>query len=156
MPTSRTNPPTPPTPPRPEPMASRLAGLLIDDDRRPRRLFTPEAATATLPLVGRIAADAVAACRRARALHGCLERADNPKHARRLKRRLARAADRLEGLAAEMRAVGCELTDCRAGTVEFAARHAGRRVTLSWRPGEPAVSHWHNPREPADRRRPLP
>ena len=123
--------------------------------RRPRGLYTAEAATRTLPLLGRIAADIVPLARRladrrarlswvANGRGGRRAAADGP-HADELREseRVAEAdAERLDGLVAEVRALGAAVRDVNTGLVEFPGVRDGRDGFYSWRPGESAVTHW--------------
>ncbi|NNJ24063.1 DUF2203 family protein [Alienimonas chondri] len=136
---------------------------------RPSALFSPERATATLPLVRRIVGDAVPlaldlAERRARLAWirrtpGAKRHFHGP-HAEELdeaERLLARDADRLSEFVAEIRRLGAVLRDAAAGLVEFpgprlTADGEARDGYYSWRPGEDAVTHWRPAAaDPADR-----
>ena len=95
--------PTHPAPavPSPAPQAGRLSALLIGDPA-PARLFTAESATRTLPLIGRVAADAAAEWARARRLHDALARvgrAGDRAARRELTGRLLQSVRRMEGYA---------------------------------------------------------
>ena len=52
-------------------------------------------------------------------------------------------AERINVLLEELRDIGCELKDPRAGLVDFPAQMDGRNVWLCWKAGEPAIDHWH-------------
>ena len=150
--------PTPAATLAPEPLAHRLAGLMIDDAPPAGRSFTPDEARRTLPLVSRIAADAAAEWGRAKRLHddlGALGRDGDRHERRRLSRRLVECVRRLESLSDEAASLGVDLSEYRTGSVTFLSEVAGRTVLLSWRLGEDDVTHYHDLREVADRRRPL-
>jgi hypothetical protein len=51
--------------------------------------------------------------------------------------------DRLQMLVEELKAVGAELKDPRAGLIDFIGRHQGHDVCLCWRLGEERVSFFH-------------
>lgn len=156
-------------PPGPTSTGPRSAGPPRRTAARPSALFTPERATATLPLVRRIVGDAVPlaldlAERRARLAWvrrtpGAKRHHEGP-HADELEQveaDLARDADRLSEFVAEVRRLGAVLRDAAAGLVEFpgprvAADGEARDGFYSWRPGEEAVTHWRPAAaDPADR-----
>ena len=132
--------------------------------RRRSALFDAAGATATLPLVRRIAADAVPlaldlADRRARLAWvrrtpGARSHHAGP-HADELEAagEAVRAdAGRLTDLCDEVRRLGAVLRDPAAGLVEFPGPRDGRDGFYSWRPGEAAVTHWRPAAaHPADR-----
>lgn len=66
------------------------------------------------------------------------------------------AMDRLGELVNELHPLGVELRDFEAGTLAFPSEFCGRRVFLSWKPGESTVCHWHECDESVGCRRPLP
>ncbi len=65
------------------------------------------------------------------------------------------AMDRLGGLVDELHDAGVELRDFERGIVAFPAEHDGRTILLSWKPGEPAVNHFHEQDESITQRRSL-
>ena len=136
--------------------------------RRPASaLFDSPAATSTLPLVSRIVGDAVPLARDLadrRARLAWVRRTPGGKRGGELGEELADIAagidadaDRLAGFAAEVRQVGAVLRDAATGLVEFPGPRVGDDGTArdgfySWRPGEPAVTHWRPAAaDPADR-----
>ena len=117
------------TPPRPAPS-------------RPTRRFTVAEANRSLPLVGRIVKDIVAAHQRAGEQQTRVENArakDQPA----AQKELDRTIDRLQDLVDELSDVGVELKDYATGLVDFVGRHQGRDVYLCWRLGEAKITHWH-------------
>ena len=137
------------------------------DVRKPRRtdstpVFTPDRANRALVLVRRIVADIVARYRhftelrreREQLLRSAATRtAARPATAIRDERmeELNDAIDRcgevLHAFNRELLATGCVLKDWRTGLVDFPAVYQGRRVWLSWQPGEPFVAYWHEGHE---------
>ncbi len=121
-------------------------------------LFTPEEATRTLPLVGRIAADIARENERLEELLPALRRArirarsagaDDELEPLRIQ--VARSTSRLESYLDELRQVGCVLHE-PTGVIDFRSILDGRPVALCWRLGESHVRHWHAPgRSHADR-----
>lgn len=65
------------------------------------------------------------------------------------------AMDRLGGLVDELHDTGVELRDFERGVVAFPADYGGRTILLSWQPGEPAVTHYHEQDESITQRRTL-
>ncbi|MEM9702329.1 MAG: DUF2203 family protein [Planctomycetota bacterium] len=132
-------------------------------------LFTAERATATLPLVSRIVADAVPlameiAERRARLswirrTPRGKRRTDGPhaEEVHEIERGLTADVDRLGEYEAEIRRLGAVLRTAEEGLVEFPgprADDAGDRRDgfFSWRPGEESVTHWRPAHaDPSDR-----
>jgi hypothetical protein len=127
------------------------------------KLFTPEQADRTLPLVRRIVEDVVRADgswrevvdeleRERSALDG--ERADL--RVRELERRAAELARDMDALEAELGELGIALKDRRIGLIDFPGELDGRPVWLCWRLGEPAVRYWHELDAGFAGRQPLP
>lgn len=114
------------------------------------RMFDPEQATATLPLVRRIVADLQDDSDRLQEILPKL------KHARATARRLgavipeleplrirvARITTRFEGYLDELSRVGCVYRGT-SGHVDFRGEHEGRPVFFCWSPEEPDVRHQH-------------
>jgi hypothetical protein len=115
------------------------------------KVFTAAEANRTLPLVSRIVRDIVAAHPLWRELVSQYEvaalgaRPDQGESddQKRLRAAIDEAARRIDGFVRELDEVGCHLKSYEDGTVDFYARHQDRLVFLCWRPGEPAVSYWH-------------
>jgi hypothetical protein len=114
------------------------------------KLFTPELANRTLPLVWRIVEDVVVQFARwqARVREFELASASNTvaapdPQAAQLEREAAVLATELEHFRRELAALGVELKDYVQGLVDFPAEREGRVVYLCWRLGEPAVEFWH-------------
>ncbi len=122
------------------------------------RIFTPQTATQTLPLVQAIVRDARDAWKR-------LESAK-----RELRRTAARAAHdqarltsdvrelerEIDDLRCELEQLGCYLKDTERGLVDFPAFVGYELVYLCWSPGETAITHYHGMREGFVGRRPIP
>jgi hypothetical protein len=127
------------------------------------RTYSVSEANRALPLVRRIAADAVRAFREAADLRGEAEELQSTaasEAGRRLlaalEERLRRAAAELAGCAAECAELCCRLEDPATGAVGFPSVLDDRPVVLCWRPGDRQVEHWHEADEPCARRKPLP
>lgn len=127
-----------------------------------RRLFTPEEANATLPLVRRIVADlqalhprwraAVTTYEAAQADADATEEADVARAAR---LDAGRLAGEIESCLDELEQIGCEFKGFDAGLVDFPAMLDEREVRLCWCAGEERVAHWHEADAGFDDRRPL-
>jgi len=109
---------------------------------RPTRRFTVSEANRSLPLVGRIVKDIVAAHQRAAQQQKRVESARS-KEQPAAQAELDRTIDRLQDLVDELSDVGVELKDYQTGLVDFVGRHQGRDVYLCWRLGEEKITHWH-------------
>ena len=109
---------------------------------RPTRRFTVAEANRSLPLVGRIVADIVAAHTRAGEQQKRVE-TSRAKEQPAAQKELDRTVDRLHDLVDELSDVGVELKDYQSGLVDFVGRHQGRDVYLCWRLGEDRITHWH-------------
>jgi hypothetical protein len=108
-----------------------------------RKRFTLAQANSALPLVGRVAADIVAAHTRARELHAKLESRVPPKERGGVEQELESTLARLQRLVDELAEIGCELKDYRTGLVDFVGRHENRDVYLCWKLGEDKIEFWH-------------
>lgn len=114
------------------------------------KLFTPEQANRTLPLVSRILEDVVRVHARWQEAVETLElrvagvRSDriDPEVAA-LEREALGLARELDALERELDALGVALKDRSVGLVDFPGEIDGRAVWLCWRLGEPAVRYWH-------------
>jgi hypothetical protein len=114
------------------------------------KLFTPESANRTLPLVRRIVEDIVVQFARWEARVREFELASlsnsvsapDPRAAE-LEREVAALAADLEHFQRELAALGVEIKDRVQGLVDFPAEREGRLVYLCWRLGEPGVEFWH-------------
>jgi len=118
-----------------------------------KRTFTVREANATLPLVRAITADLVSLARdvveRRQRLLG-LSRPANPEvrdpyreELAQIEAELEEDTKRVQEYVEELRALGAEPKSVTEGLVDFPAMHAGRRVFLCWRLGEPEVRFWH-------------
>lgn len=111
--------------------------------------FTVEQANATLPLVKRIVADAVAQHRLWREklleidLVAASGRASDAELAERLAGEAQAIAREIESFRRELVSLGIELKDARLGLIDFASMIGDRPVLLCWRLGEPEVRFWH-------------
>jgi hypothetical protein len=102
-----------------------------------RKIYTPELAMRSLPLVRRMAEDLRDVAEEIRAVR--LRKPASSEDAEReadLERRLA-------ALMAEFDALGIEVKDPFRGLIDFRARRGQREVYLCWCLGEDRVSHWH-------------
>jgi hypothetical protein len=114
------------------------------------KLYTPDLANRTLPLVRRIVEDIVVQFARWQARVGEFELlsgtnsvlAPDPRAAE-LEREVATLAAELDHFHRELAALGVEFKDYGQGLVDFPAEREGRLVYLCWRLGEPAVEFWH-------------
>lgn len=116
------------------------------------RLFTPEEASRTLPLVRRIVEDILreGESMRVRASAvGSRAEADP---------QVVRATERLEELIGELEAIGCSYRDWNfsLGLVDFPARLGGKDVLLCWRSDEPELRFYHELEAGYAGRRPIP
>lgn len=118
----------------------------------PERLFTPQEANRTLPLVRRIVADVLSTGAALKRLPASgLTPGEIDEEGRRLTRKL-------EDLLGEFEAIGCYFKDWNfeVGLVDFPAVIDGRKVLLCWRSDEPAITHFHGYNEGYAGRRELP
>jgi hypothetical protein len=118
-----------------------------------RKLFTPEEANATLPLVRAIVRDI---CELAKDLREREERLSNvpaPSQGALGKAYLEELEqaqtdfeadqEKLLDYVRELNDLGVELKDQNIGLVDFPCMREGRVVYLCWRLGEPEVAFWH-------------
>ena len=131
-------------------------------DGENQRMFTPEEATRTLPLIGRIARDIADENERLTRLLPELRstrlrarRTGVPGDLESIRVQVARSSARLEAYLDELRQVGGMLHE-PTGVIDFRAMLDGRPVALCWRLGEDEVCHWHEPGRSHADRRPLP
>ncbi|MEM8875509.1 MAG: DUF2203 family protein [Planctomycetota bacterium] len=125
------------------PATNRVTQHFVEPPRQ-QRLFTPQQANQTLPLVRRIVDDLRHEHAAAKKLHDelCTVPLMDRGQRRRIGRQLTRSVRKLELFVEEIRSIGADVVDYRTATVEFAARIDDRPVVLSWRPGEERVDHW--------------
>jgi hypothetical protein len=119
-----------------------------------RRIFTPEQANATLPLVRAIVSDLVGlsqdlAERRQRLallLAGKAKSARDPYHEELIQtqQEMDKDVQQLKEYIGELRALGVEPKTGGEGLVDFPAILDGRKVFLCWKLGEPQVLFWHD------------
>ena len=108
-----------------------------------RRSFTVEEANRSLVYIAPIVRDAVAAHDSAREIRAKLEMLDDGAPRAELQSSLAAVMERQRDLKRELDRAGVALTDAAVGLVDFPAFDRGRAIELSWRLGEPSVSHFH-------------
>lgn len=125
-------------------------------------LYTPEQATATLPLVRRIVEDLVASYGEWQRgvdefeVAALRSRADHPDPlAESAQARTQELASQIDGYVRELAELGVECSGFADGSVIFPTEISGERAVLSWRLGEPAVEHWHERGRSAFERRPI-
>lgn len=114
------------------------------------RLYTPELANRSLPLVRRIVEDIVgqfarwqARVREFEIVSASNSMSDPDPRAEELEREVASLAAELEHFHQELTALGVEFKDYALGLVDFPAEIDGRPIELCWRLGEPTVAYWH-------------
>lgn len=116
------------------------------------KLFTPEAATRSLPLVSRIVEDILTTGQRMRAI-GTVGNptAEQVKEYAKLTRSLRELFEEIEHL-------GCYYKDWNftVGLVDFPAQINGRRVLLCWRSDEPELRYFHDSKDGYAGRREIP
>lgn len=120
---------------------------------RPTKLFTPQQANASLPLVRAITADIVALARdvidrKQRLDHLTAGRSSESgdmysDELTQIAEELEKDSQRLQEYAEELRQLGVELKSAAEGLVDFPMMLDGRLVYLCWKYGEPEVMHWH-------------
>jgi hypothetical protein len=132
------------------------------------RLFTPEEANETLPLVR---ARVERLVRRRRELHHVGRRLEvvrasvsgnggnlDPARVTQLEEQAAQLAAELSSLVEEIHGLGVLVKDLDVGLIDFPATHPTSRATvlLCWQLGEDEVAHWHGVEEGFAGRKPLP
>ncbi len=117
-----------------------------------RRMFSPEEANRSLPLVRRIVADIVSKNREIQRVHEeyrqrtsrVPERASVSRHEREdMEHRVQGLVDELHEFVVELKSVGCELKDAEKGLIDFPGKIDEREVYLCWMLGEDDVGFWH-------------
>jgi hypothetical protein len=127
------------------------------------KLFTPDEAERTLPLVSRIVEDLQVEYPRWRAAVSRYEiltggaRADWGETQALVAARdeVGRHASRINGYLQELEAVGCVFKGFDAGLVDFYSLREDRAIFLCWRLGEPRITHWHELDTGFDGRQPI-
>ncbi|GIX04080.1 MAG: hypothetical protein KatS3mg113_1086 [Planctomycetaceae bacterium] len=132
------------------------------------RQYSVRAANRTLPLVRMIVSDIVelhrdVSERRDRLSRLLQRRRQQPvrpddiyaEELREVERVLEQDEQRYRGYLDELHELGVELTDPVVGQVDFPTSIDGRPAFLSWKLGEPEVTHWHSADEAADHLHPL-
>ncbi len=128
------------------------------------KIFTPDEANRTLPLVSRIADDIVATYAKVnRALQAYEDEkaraeADESRLAdlRRRDEDVANVLDRFQALIEEIEALGGTVKDYERGLVDFYGEVDGEIVYLCWQRGEDQIRFWHSLDEGFGHRRALP
>ena len=146
--------------------SNQMVRAIRDDNGMPAdqgELFTPEAATAMLPLVRRIVKELTTLFEsieaRRRQVRGVLqldETSSHPDYLDELNDIHSTIADeeaRLEGCLQELASLGVEPHRPFNGFVDFPATLNRRRVRLCWHPDDESVSHWHELGEMAENRK---
>lgn len=109
-----------------------------------RRIYTPDLARRSLPLVSAIARDIRETAQRIREIWlEIRDEGDGPKNGG-LEESLADLRRRFTGLAAELENLGVELKDPLSGLLDFRAQRGDQEVYLCWRLGEESVDYWHS------------
>ena len=109
-----------------------------------RRLYTPDLARRSLPLVSAIARDVRDTAQRIRAIWlEIRDDGDGSSHEG-LDDRLRDLRRRFSGLVAEFESLGVELKDPMSGLLDFRAQRGEQEVYLCWRLGEDSVDYWHS------------
>jgi hypothetical protein len=119
-----------------------------------RRIFTPDQANATLPLVRAIVTDLVDLSRdlnerrqRVSLLMGDKDgKARDPYHEElvQIQKDMEKDVLRLKEYVQELRALGVEPKSGTEGLVDFPAMLGGRKVYLCWKLGESQINFWHD------------
>ena len=114
------------------------------------RIFTPEQANRTLPLVRRIVRDVVeqfavwqGAVAEFEIASGAPRGSAAALGAEALQREVQRLAEEMQAFIAELESLGVMVKDYQRGLVDFPSEHEGRAVLLCWKLDEPAVMFWH-------------
>jgi len=122
------------------------------------KYFTPERAQRSLVLCRRIVRDLLDEGETLTCLGELLEAteaAGRALRARLIREELSEAIRRYQGLYEELRELGAELVDPRAGVLEFPCRINGSELRLTWRYGDACLSGWHEVGQCAAAARPL-
>lgn len=114
------------------------------------RVYTPELANRSLPLIRRIVEDIVAQFARwqTRVREFEIVSASNSMaapdpRAEELEREVAALAAELEHFHQELTALDVEFKDYALGLIDFPGELDGRPILLCWRLGEPTIAFWH-------------
>lgn len=133
---------------------------------RPAKLFTPEQATAMLPLLRVIAADMVEVSRdvadrqqRLGLLTSGRELEEGDPYGDELSQAqllVERDEQRVLGYVEELTELGVQVCDLKTGVLGFPCEMDGQLALLCWRIGEPEVAHWREMDADFADREPLP
>lgn len=114
------------------------------------KFFTLDEANRTLPLVRRVVEDIVDAYpgfqEQLQQFH---QLATTPRAAgvdermARLRERIERESDRINGFIRELHQIGCLFKGFEEGLVDFYAMHRDEPIFLCWRLGEDRIRYWH-------------
>jgi hypothetical protein len=128
----------------------------------PERLYTVDAANATLPYVRRVAEDLVRDYARWRARVKAIEVAGRGPSStlpaptgRRLQRETQELAADIQASLGELALLGVQCKSLEDGLIDFPAVVDGAPAFLCWRPGEARVTWWHRRDEGFGGRQPL-
>ncbi|EKP95455.1 DUF2203 domain-containing protein [Thermaerobacter subterraneus] len=132
-----------------------------------RKFFTPEEATALLPVIRQRLLRLRRLYQKARQSYREMEQIEavgyKPdgtlimSYDYKLARQALRAAvEEANQLLAEIHSLGCLVKDVDLGLVDFPARLNGEPVLLCWRLGEPRVAYYHGEHEGFRGRKPIP
>jgi hypothetical protein len=119
-----------------------------------KKVFTPDQANATLPLVKAIVEDIRGLAHNLRDRQERLARLDAGKRGgiadayreelQQVQSEMERDDEQMREYLRELMELGVELKDPFSGLIDFPGRMHGRDVYLCWRLGEPEVAHWHD------------
>ena len=113
---------------------------------QPRKLFTLEEASRTLPLVSRVVRDIVETSQSifdARREAARLTQSGDTQGASHKRAQVDRFVIDVQEYLEELDTIGCLIKDYQRGLIDFPSRHEGRTVFLCWELGEPDILHWH-------------
>jgi len=118
-----------------------------------KKVFSPEEANRTLPLVKRIVSDIVQqhkAFSATRAEYAKLQsqkslEASQKSRKVELESSIKTAVAEMQGYVAELEALGIAIKSFDEGLIDFPSSRDGRAVFLCWKHGEESVDFWHEP-----------
>lgn len=124
------------------------------------RLISVEAANKMLPLLTSIMSNVQETWLKILHTRALLEHVIQEKHQigqtkKELKTTLNNLINRIDGYTKEVEELGCFIEEFRRGIVNFPTLYLGRKVFLTWRLGEDAVTHWHELDESYNDRMPI-
>lgn len=118
-----------------------------------KKVFSPEEANRTLPLVKRIVADIVeqhkafSATRAEYAKLQSQKSLDPSQKGRKaeLESSIKSSVAEMQGYVAELESLGIAIKSFDEGLIDFPSSRDGREVFLCWKHGEDSVEFWHEP-----------